>query len=331
MNESRRGRPPGEGPPIRYTEARTFTGEPRWLVDEEQHPGEVAAAFAQQQLIAGIRAQHGASLSAADVADHLGKTRGDRTVIDVWSGRRAITLPMLLSLALAFDVPPLAHCDPDDLRTLFPLAHRSWLGSWRPGNGSPVFHSPTQPGGEPAWPLASRQLAEWITDEAASGTLHLTTDQVATHAAATALKAAGLPVELASLLTGPLGRLSLRYETTPEIDIQVTLSHEENGPSRSGHLMLIRRMWELRRTAAERAISVLILAHRELARLAQLIPEVDTASAGDSLRVPPRTLRDAGIPGASVNEFELTGLAREKTPVGYTVLIHDVAKPTVHQ
>ncbi|MEU5258624.1 hypothetical protein [Amycolatopsis sp. NPDC021455] len=330
MNEPRRGRPPGDGPPIRYTEGHTFTGEPRWFVDEGQNPGEVAAAFAQQQLVARIRAQCGTSLSAADVAAHLGKARGDRTVLAVWSGRRAITLPMLLSLALAFDLPPLAHCDPDDLRTLLPLEHRSWLGAWQPGNGSPVFRSPMRPGSEPAWPLASQRLAEWITDEAGSGMLHLTTDQVATHATATALKAAGLPAELASLLTRPLGRLSLHYETTPEIDVQVTLVHEENVPSRPRHLTLIRRLWEFRRTAAERAISVLIVAHRELFRLAQSIPEVDTASTGGSLRVPPRTLRDAGVPGASLNEFELTELAREKTLTGHTVLIHDVAKPTTH-
>jgi hypothetical protein len=331
MNESRRGRPPGDGPPIRYTEAQTFTGEPRWLVDEGQHPGEVAAAFAQQQLIARIRAQHGANLSATDVAAHLGKARGDRTVLAVWSGRRAITLPMLLSLALAFDLPPLAHCDPDDLRTLLPLEHRSWLGTWQPGNGGPVFHSPTRPGGEPAWPLASQRLAEWITDEAGNGTLHLTTDQVAAHATATALKVAGLPAELASLLSGPLGRLSLHYETTPTIDVQVTLVHDENGPSRARHLGLIRRMWEFRRRAEERAVSVLILTHRELTRLAQSIPDIDTTSIGESLRVPPRTLRDAGVPGASMNEFELTELAREKTLTGHTVLIHNVAKPTVHE
>ncbi|MGK3199923.1 hypothetical protein [Amycolatopsis sp. MEPSY49] len=328
MNASRRGRPPGDGPPTRYTEARAFTGEPRWLVDEGQNPGDVAAAFAQQQLIARIRAKRWPSLSAADVAAHLGKARGDRTVLDVWSGRRAITLPMLLSLAMAFDLPPLAHCDPDDLCTLLPPEHRSWLGSWRPGDGSPVFRSPAQPGGEPAWPLASQQLAEWITDETRVGTVHLTTDQVATHAAAVALGAAGLPAELASLLAGAHGRLTLRYETEPEIDVHVTLLHDENGPSRTRQLGLIKRLWQFRRSATERAVAILIVAHRELARLAQSIPEADAASQGDTLRVPARTLRNVGIPDASLNEFELTQLARERTSTSYTVMICDITKPS---
>jgi hypothetical protein len=231
MNASRRGRPPGDGPPIRYTEARAFTGEPRWLVDDGQNPGDVAAAFAQQQLIARIRTQRGLNLPAADVAAHLGKARGDRTVLDIWSGRRAITLPMLLSLALAFDVPPLAHCDPDDLGTLLPSEHRSWLGSWRPGDGNPVFRSPVRPGGEPAWPLAAQRLSEWISDEAGHGTLHLTTDQVATHAAAVALGAAGLPAELASLLTSAHGGPTLHYETEPEIDVHVTLICDVTKPA----------------------------------------------------------------------------------------------------
>jgi hypothetical protein len=324
------GRPPVDGPPTRFTDKRTFTGAPRWLVHEDHDAGEVAAAFAQQQVIANIRKRRGLNVSAAEVADHLGRPRTDRTVIEFWSGRRAISLPMLLSLALAFDVNPLAHCDPDDLSTLLPEEHRSWLGSWRPGIGRPAFRSPIAPGGEPAWQRAARQLASWITNESESETLHLTTDAVATHAAAAALISAGLPAELASMVVGPHSRQTLRYEASPEIDLQVKLQHDDNGPSRMRQLGTIRQLWELRRAAAHRAVAILILGHRERARFEQLLPGFGETATGDTVRVPPSALKDAGIPSAdaSQSEFELVRAAYESTLNGYTTIIFELVKPT---
>jgi transcriptional regulator with XRE-family HTH domain len=328
MTPSRIGRPPSGGPPTRFTENETFTGTPRWLVRESDQAGEVAAAFAQQQLIANIRRQRGLGMSAADAAEQLGRARNDRTVLNVWSGRSAISLQMLLALALAFDVTPLEHCDQADITTLLPEPHRSWLGSWRPGSGSPSFQNPTGPEGEPVWRRAAQQVARWIFEEAKVQTLHLATDAVATHAASAALMAAGLPVELASLIPGPHGASHLRYEATHEIDVRVILLHENDGPSHPRLLRTVRQLWDFRRAADHRAVVILAAAPREARRLEPLLPGYLDAVDGEAVRIPPATLRAAGVPDedASLKEFEMIQVADDVALNSYVVRIYQLTK-----
>lgn len=328
MTPSRIGRPPGGGPPTRFTANEKFTGTPRWLVRESDQAGEVAAAFAQQQLIAKIREQRGLGMSAADAAEQLGRARNDRTVLNVWSGRTAISLQMLLALALAFDVAPLAHRDQADMTTLLPDAHRSWLGSWRPGSGHPRFQNPIGPDGEPTWRRAAQRVARWIFEEAESGTLHLATDAVATHAASAALMAAGLPAELASLIPKPHGAVHLHYEATPEIDVRVALLHESAGPSHPRLLRTVRQVWDFWRTVAHQAIVILATAPREARRLEPLLPGYLDAVDGETVRVPSATLRTAGVPNAdaALKEFEMIQVAGEVALNSYVVKVFQLTK-----
>ncbi len=329
MSPSRIGRPPGSGPPTRFTEDEKFTGAARWLVRESDQAGEVAAAFAQQQLIANIRRQRGLGMSAADAAEQLGRARTDRTVLNVWAGRSAISLQMLLALALAFDVEPLAYCDRADMTTLLPDAHRSWLGSWRPGNGLPRFQDPVGPDGEPAWRRAAQRIATWIFKESEARTLHLATDAVATHVASGALMAAGLPAELATLVQGPHGSVHLHYETASEIDVRVALLHESDGPSRLRLLRTVRQLWDFRRSMVDRAVVILATAPKEARRLEPLLPGYLDAADGETIRVPPATLRTAGIPNvdASGQEFEMLQVADELALNSYVVKVYQLTKP----
>lgn len=125
-----RGRPPEAGPPLRFIRSGSFADDPSWVVSEHDDPGEVAAAYAQQQLVAAVRRKAGGNVTAADVARALGRQGEDRTVPEFWAGRRAITMRMWFALAIAYDLDPLAYAESDDRRTLLPAAHRSWLGLW---------------------------------------------------------------------------------------------------------------------------------------------------------------------------------------------------------
>ncbi|HEV8557907.1 MAG TPA: hypothetical protein VGR06_16120, partial [Actinophytocola sp.] len=210
---------------MRFIRSGSFADDPSWVVSEHDDPGEVAAAYAQQQLVAAVRRKAGGNVTAADVARALGRQGEDRTVPEFWAGRRAITMRMWFALAIAYDLDPLAYAESDDRRTLLPAAHRSWLGLWRPGDGLPRFRAPFESADEPAWINAAQWLSEWLDEEDHAGLLRLADTRIAVHATARALAETGLPVDLVAdpSEAGTHVRYGLSYETEPRTDIAVHL------------------------------------------------------------------------------------------------------------
>lgn len=327
MPARRPGRPPEGGPPTRFTRSDVFTDETVWVVSTDQEPGEVAAAYAQQQLMAALR-RVDRNISAADVAKALGRSRTDRTVHDVWSGRRAIALRMLLSIALSYDIKPLGHYDENDQRSLLPEAHRSWLGTWEPGRGRPVFRSPLGPDGEPAWDMAVRFLSEWIDQENLTGSLRLVNDQVATHAAISALAKAGLPIDLVADRPVPSAPRHLHYETAPPVELAVVFIPDSPLVTQERLIEAIGNMHRLAQSASGRAAAILLSAPRTFRRLEALMPGCCDAQKGDSVLVPASTLNQIApiSPGAPVPELTLTTLAIEHAENEYVTLIYDLPK-----
>jgi hypothetical protein len=73
---------------------------------------------------------------------------------------------------------------------------------------------------------------------------------------------------------------------------------------------------------------VLVTAPRETIRLAALLPRYADAEVGETLLLPPATLRTAGIPasGAASTDFEMVAVAHEHIPNGYMARILELAK-----
>ncbi|WP_410619358.1 hypothetical protein [Amycolatopsis sp. cmx-8-4] len=123
--------------------------------------------------------------------------------------------------------------------------------------------------------------------------------------------------------------MHLHYETASEIDVRVALLHESDGPSRLRLLRTVRQLWDFRRSMVDRAVVILATAPKEARRLEPLLPGYLDAADGETIRVPPATLRTAGIPNvdASGQEFEMLQVADELALNSYVVKVYQLTKP----
>ena len=319
---NRPGRPPGSYTPQQFTAFKPFSGHSVWVPTEGDDPGEVAAAYAQQQLVAAIRRQAGKAISAADVAEKLGRHRRDRTTLNVWTGRSAISLPMFLDLALAFGVNPFSHLDERDLQSLLPEQYRAWLGGWEPGDGKPNFRPPEEPG----WQNSAMRLSAWLDEEEAAGSLWLVNEQVAKHETVRALDHAGLPPAL--IADQSTDDLVLSYEIADLLDVVVLYLPDTPHISRQRLLDTVGLLTRLADRPESRLVALFLLAPRSAQRLDALIPGLRTPQQGESIRIPPATLDRAAAAqtGSLPPEFELTTLATARARNGYLASIYEIQK-----
>lgn len=206
----------GRGGPARFVVEGNFRGAVSWRPQDTDEPAAVAAAFVQQQLVAAVRRSVRRDVSAAEVARAVGRQPDDRTVADVWAGRRAIALPMLLDIALVFGVSPLPTSDDPGttLSLLFPPPYGGMLSGWVPGEGRPMFRRPGVPS-EPDWDQVAEHVAARWGDQVRDGVSHLVRASVIAYAVVDGLAAAGVPPALASIIEGD----RVRYDTASPFEV----------------------------------------------------------------------------------------------------------------
>lgn len=322
----RQGRPSKGGPPTSFATTHSFhSTDLRWEPRPDHDAGEVAAAYAQQRFVALIRER---TSITGDIAEALGRPRGDRTVADVLAGRRAISMAMLLNLAMSLDIPPLAQMDTDDLRSLLPPEYQRWLGGWRPGDGRPRFLVPFLPDGNPAWERAALTLTRWIEREESTRTLRVANDRVVAHAVVIALADAGLPVDLVSDVPVQTADIDLLYEASPPVNVAVHYLPDDRSLTRDVLMRKVLHLCHVAQAAEGSAAAVLVAATRSLTRLEASVSGISAPEVGNSMRVRPSVMADrtAAAVDAVLPELTLTVLATARADNDYTTLICELHK-----
>jgi len=127
-----------------------------WSPDARQEPAEVAAAHVQARLVEQLR-ERGAH-DAAGVAATSGVPYS--AVLEIVSGRRAVSLADVCRIALAYGLRPFPEEGSDD-HGWFPSPYAPLLRQWAPGDGPPRFFAPGPSG---LLLAAASELASGVLD-----------------------------------------------------------------------------------------------------------------------------------------------------------------------